>query len=153
MVFRLIGIVLEVLWAIAKREVEIDSLKERATKAEKELKVQSAKNREMHERVRTLEILRETDKNQLASLEKSLATRREFDLERVQSPEKRRDAQGERITRLEVLIEPDKKLSSPNVDDRPEKSLSDVMREMTDELTRQNDRAGYPPAPTNPTDN
>ena len=132
MVFRLIGIVLEVLWAIAKREVEINSLKKRADKTEEQLKTRSEKVRELQISVALLE------------------SRRESDVERIKALEAQRDFHSEQIVRLERWRDsktnnpkprtddvPLKSDSTPESEDRPEKTLSELLQEVTDDAIRQ----------------
>ena len=151
MVFRLIGIVLELLWAIARREVEIDSLKKRADKSEEQLKTRSEKVRELQSRITALE------------------SRREFDVERIKALEARRDFHSEQIARLErwrdfntdnpkprINEVPLKSEPTPESEDRPEKTLSELLQEVTDDAIRQRQAvvaAAKTATEANPTDN
>lgn len=131
MVFRLIGVVLELLWAIAKREAEIESLKRREDKSEEKLKTLSDKVREMETHAKILE------------------SRRESDNERLKALELRREFQSEQIARLEMLTKPNVKTPLPQGNDRPERTLSDLMEEAIENLKQKNASV----APTQPTDN
>jgi chromosome segregation ATPase len=98
MIFRLIASVFHLLAVVVRREAEIDSLKERMEKVEKELRVQKEKGREAHRSLMVLEIQRESDKDRIAALEKSFAERREFDSEI-------RDTQNRHLTALTRHLE------------------------------------------------
>ena len=131
MVFRFIGVVLELLWAIAKREAEIESLKRREDKSEQKLKVLSDKVRELDTCTKTLE------------------SRRESDNERIKALELRRDFQSEQIARLERWRDLNASNPKPHADvplktdsiseseDRPEQTLSELLQEIVDDAKRE----------------
>ena len=132
MVFRLIGVVLELLWAIARREVEIDSLKKRADKTEEQLRTRSEKVRELQSRIAILESKRESDVERIKALE----ARRDFHSEQIARLERWRDSSANnpkpRTDDVPMKVAP-----TPESEDRPEKTLSELLQEVTDDAIRQ----------------
>ena len=117
MVFRFIGVVLELLWAIAKREAEIESLKRREDKLEEKLKTLSEKVRELQISVALLEAKRDSDSERIKALE----ARRDLN---ASNPKPHADV-------------PLKTDSISESEDRPEQTLSELLQEIVDDAKRE----------------
>ena len=108
MIFRVIIEVLGLITAILRREAALDALEKRAQKSEKASKVLSDKNEDLRSRLFRLELQCDSDKDRVASLQKTLDLRtdserevRGIQNEHIAAQNKRIDALSRQIQILE----------------------------------------------------